>query len=71
MILRNPLERAFSHWRQEFRAGFSHSDNFYDDIVKDYNLNDWQWGGISNTYVQLGLYSEQIKNILTYFQRKH
>ena len=71
MILRNPLERAFSHWRQEFRAGFSHSDNFYDDIVKDYNLNDWQWGGISNTYVQLGLYSEQIKKYFDLFPKEN
>ena len=67
MILRNPLERAFSHWRQENRSGFSKSNSFYNDIIYDYSLNDEQWGGKSNTYVQLGLYSKQIKKYLNLF----
>jgi len=71
MILREPIDRAFSHWRQEFRAGFSNSDNFYDDIVHDFNLNDSQWGGISNTYVQLGLYSNQLKKFFDIFPKKN
>tara|TARA_B100000242_G_scaffold293872_1_gene273457 strand:+ start:1832 stop:2785 length:954 start_codon:yes stop_codon:yes gene_type:complete len=71
MILRNPLERAFSHWRQENRSGFSKSNSFYNDIIDDFSLNDEQWGGKSNTYVQLGLYSKQINKYLNLFPKSN
>ncbi len=71
MILRNPVERTFSHWRMDSRAGYSRSDNFYKDIIFDYSLEDNTWGGVSSTYIQLGLYSQQVKRYLEYFPKEN
>lgn len=71
MILRNPLERTYSHWRMDSRAGYSLSNDFYQDVIYDFSLQDNKWGGKSNTYIQLGLYSEQVKRYLDYFPKEN
>lgn len=65
MCLRNPIERAFSHWKMDYRSGRSTSSTFIRDMDIDFAIKDDSWGGESQTLVQIGLYAEQVKR---YFQ---
>jgi hypothetical protein len=71
IILRNPVERCFSHWLMDYRIGLSRSNSCIDDLIFDYNLNDQSWGGISHTYIQIGLYFEQVKRYLDIFPKNN
>ena len=64
ILLRNPVERGFSHYLMDYRLGFVGSP--YDEIV-------YQTGSHENIhlyyqqYVELGLYYEQVKRYLELF----
>ena len=59
MILRSPVHRAYSHYIMDKKNGWAKND-FISELNSDYNKSNKGWG-ISNLYVELGLYSDQIK----------
>ncbi|HKV56206.1 MAG TPA: sulfotransferase [Candidatus Binataceae bacterium] len=66
MILRDPLERAYSHYLMDYREGVQHR-TFYDALVEDMRRPDRGWG-VSYLYYELGLYSEQVRRYLDTFR---
>ena len=65
IILRDPIDRAFSHYLMSIRQREELSP-FYDAIVKDYNRSDKGYFH-SHLYVDLGLYSKQVRRYLDAF----
>lgn len=65
MILRNPVERAFSHYLMDLRMGIE-SGNFMEALQKDISRTEKGWG-ISNLYIELGMYYEQVNRFLKLF----
>ncbi len=64
-ILRNPIERAFSHYLMALRYGFTHQ-NFRKAVESDINKNKKGWG-ISELFIELGLYYQQLKRYYDIF----
>jgi len=65
MILRNPIERAFSHYLMDLKAGFTKLP-FIKAIEKDISSQNKGWGR-SHLYIELGLYYEQVKRYIELF----
>ena len=59
MILRNPIDRAFSHYLMDLRIGYE-TEDFMKALKKDMQRNPKGWG-VSNLYVEVGMYYEQVK----------
>jgi Sulfotransferase domain len=68
IILRDPVERAHSHYLMDYREGVQDL-NFYDALVEDMNRRETGWG-ISSLYFELGQYAQQVKRYLETFQRR-
>ena len=64
--LRDPVERAFSHFRMDVAAGVAVSNDFVTSIERDYALPDKGWG-VSSLYVELGMYHDQVERYLDVF----
>lgn len=58
-ILRNPIRRAYSHYLMALRYGHTDMD-FHEAIKTDYLKTDKGWG-ISELFIELGLYYQQLK----------
>jgi len=67
MILRDPIERAFSHYLMDLRMGFV-SESFINAVAKDFQADKKGWG-ITNQYIELGLYYEQVKRYIDIFPK--
>lgn len=71
VVLRNPVERAFSHWTMEFNRG-NESLSFSESIKEESNRLEV----IPNnqhriySYVDRGLYYNQVKNIYNLFPKQ-
>ncbi len=65
IIIRNPLERAFSHYLMALKFGFT-SKSFQAAIKADIERKKKGWG-ISELFIELGLYYKQIKRYLDHF----
>lgn len=65
IILRDPLERAHSHYLMDVREGRQNL-NFCDAVHRDWELKQKGWG-VSQLYIELGLYAEQVKRYLGTF----
>lgn len=70
IILRNPMERAFSHWLMLRRMGLSDAHDFIKAVEKDYDGNEKGWG-ISDLYVELGMYYHAVQRYLRVFPEKN
>jgi hypothetical protein len=70
MILRNPIDRAFSHYLYMIRFGFEQSSDFYEALKNDYN-NPQKVVGLSHLYIDFGLYAEQVKRYLDVFGKRN
>lgn len=68
IILRDPVERAFSHFQMDCAIGRV-KGTFRDEIEKDMNASVKGWG-ISRLYIELGMYYEQIQRFLNYFPKQ-
>ena len=68
IILRNPLERAFSHYLMDLKHGYA-SGSFIEEIKKD-QIRERKGWGISNLYIELGKYEEQIKRFTKIFPKE-
>lgn len=64
-ILRNPVERAYSHYLMDIREG-KQSLPFLEAITKDYEEEVKGWG-ISHLYVELGFYARQLQRYFDAF----
>ena len=60
MVIRNPIDRAFSHWMMDLRDNDVCHKSFIDAIADDQAKKEKGWGE-SHLYIELGLYFEQIK----------
>ncbi len=65
MVLRNPIERAFSHYLMDLKIGYTNL-TFKEALEKDINAKEKGWG-ISSLYIELGMYYEQVKRYLEKF----
>jgi hypothetical protein len=65
MLLRDPLERAHSHYLMDVREGVQ-DQHFYKAIEQDWYRSGKGWGR-SHLYVELGLYAEQVDRYITTF----
>ncbi|WP_181833169.1 sulfotransferase family protein [Bacillus taeanensis] len=65
ILLRDPIERAYSHYLMDFRQGVQ-TKSFYEALKEDYSKKEKGWG-VSHLYVELGLYYEQVKRYLETF----
>lgn len=70
ICLRNPLERAYSHYRMNLWTGNSNEFDFYKALVDDYNHTPKVWGN-AHLYTEIGLYYEQVKRYLDIFGKEN
>ena len=66
VILRDPVERAYSHYLMDYREG-AQSRPFYEALLDDMKRPDKGWG-LSYLYYELGLYAEQVQRYLETFK---
>jgi hypothetical protein len=66
--LRDPVDRAYSHYRMDVAAGMATGDDFCDAIDRDQAQIDKGWG-VSSLYLELGLYHDQVERYLDRFGR--
>jgi hypothetical protein len=71
LILRNPIERAFSHWNMEFernaeKENFSHAIHQETQRLKSSPLFQHR----VYSYIDRGFYNRQVKQLLHYFDPK-
>jgi hypothetical protein len=66
MMLRNPIERAWSHYLMVLRLGKTLEKEFLREIESDSRAPRQGWG-VSQNYVELGRYSEQLERYRAHF----
>ncbi len=66
ICLRNPVERAYSHYRMNLWTGNSNEFDFYKALDEDFNHVPKVWGN-AHLYTEIGLYYEQVKRYLDTF----
>jgi hypothetical protein len=68
IILRNPADRAWSHYLMNQKLGHQVLPDFLEEIAKDRAIQPRGWG-ITANYFELGLYDEQINRFLAVFPK--
>lgn len=66
MILRNPIDRAYSHYLMNLRLAKTLETEFIREVETDFHRAERGWG-ISRLYLELGLYSEQVERYCAHF----
>ena len=66
IMLRDPVERAYSHFLMQTMGGYE-KRSLFDALQQDYSAENRGWW-ISNLYVELGLYHEQVRRYLEVFR---
>jgi hypothetical protein len=66
IILRNPVERAWSHYLMNIKLGYHVLPNFLDEIRRDTAAVPAGWG-ITSNYFGLGLYAAQVTRFYNHF----
>ncbi len=70
ICLRNPFERAYSHYRMNLWTGNSNEFDFYKALIEDFNHTPKVWGN-AHLYTEIGLYYEQVKRYLDVFGKEN
>jgi hypothetical protein len=65
IVLRDPIARAYSQYLKDCREGWQELP-FYEALHRDYSLEPKGYG-ITRLYVELGLYSKQVRRYLEIF----
>src|SRR5437667_3118215 len=65
ILLRDPVERAYSHYLMDVREGRQDLP-FLQALERDWNRSKKGWS-VSQLYVELGLYAEQVRRYLEVF----
>lgn len=68
IIIRHPVERAISHYLMALRSGYTDL-SFRQALEKDMSEKKSGWG-ISNLFIETGMYSNQIKRYYKVFPKK-
>jgi hypothetical protein len=68
MILRDPIERAYSSYLMMIKYSGVKS-SFYDELVRDYKSQEKLFGR-SKLYIEFGMYYEQVKRYFDIFGRE-
>jgi hypothetical protein len=68
MILRDPIERAYSNYLMKMKYSGMKS-SFYDELMRDYKSQEKLFGR-SQLYVEFGMYYEQVKRYFDIFGRE-
>ena len=68
IILRNPIERAYSHWNMQRDRGYD-TLSFFDAIQSEEKRRQESlpWQNRRFSYLARGLYSEQIRKLRSFF----
>ena len=66
MVLRQPVERAYSHYLMNIRDLWDYDSGFINALECDFASSEKGWGN-SHLYVELGLYFEQVSRYLKRF----
>lgn len=66
IILRDPLERILSHYYADVSGGFQKEQNVIKTIKSDYDAKTKGWG-ITNLYIELSQYKEQVERYFKVF----
>lgn len=69
LIVRDPVQRAYSHYKFEISKGYYHGLNFSD--IKKYTENNKCKDEIFNHILTLGKYAFFLRNILSLFDKKN
>ena len=71
ILLRNPSERAFSHWSMAMRIYYDrmYGKTFYEAVEEDQHTIEKKWGK-AHLYIELGMYYEQVKRYLDLFPKE-
>ncbi|MFN0275513.1 MAG: sulfotransferase domain-containing protein [Chitinophagales bacterium] len=70
ICLRNPVERAYSHYRMNIWTGNNNEFDFYKALLEDYHHIPKAWGN-AHLYVEIGFYYEQVKRYIDMFGREN
>jgi len=65
VTLRNPIERAYSHYLMHYHTGYDKSESFEESLNSERN---GIWGG-GNMYLEMGLYHSQLKAYFDLFNK--
>lgn len=68
VLLRDPVERAYSHYLMDIREGLQNLD-FASALKADAAHLDREWGGDAHLYQDLGRYAEQLSRYYSAFPR--
>ncbi|GAB3855745.1 sulfotransferase [Nocardioides maradonensis] len=68
VMLRDPIERAFSHYLMDVREG-RQPRSFEDALAFDRTFRDRRWGTACHLYEDLGHYADQIARYLDVFDK--
>lgn len=68
IMLRNPIERAFSQYAMRFRDGHT-GKSFREELEADIRKKQKGWH-ISDLYLELGLYTKQVQRYLRVFPKR-
>jgi hypothetical protein len=69
IILRNPVERALSHYFMRYNAGREKIGDPFKAIKNDMDKREKAWGAAGN-YFELGLYFEQVQRYYEFFPKE-
>ncbi|MBC8047525.1 MAG: sulfotransferase domain-containing protein [Fimbriimonadaceae bacterium] len=70
ICLRNPIDRAYSHYRMNIWTGNNNEFDFYKALQQDFHHKPKVWGN-AHLYVEIGQYYEQVKRYLDVFGKEN
>lgn len=70
VVLRNPIKRVYSQYLMNLREAKVLNRSFLEEVQRDYNKEQRGWG-VSHNYLELGLYSEQLKRYYACFPKEN
>jgi len=70
IILRNPVDRAYSHYLMDLASGVQRDRDFMSALAFDNAKEERQWGR-AHLYQDLGLYSAQVSRYMRLFGRSN
>ncbi|MBP1838708.1 sulfotransferase family protein [Formosa algae] len=68
VVLRDPIDRAYSQYLMERRLGIEANDNFLDALKSDFQNTKQRIWGIDHLYVDHGMYYHQLQEYRKFFR---
>ena len=70
ILLRDPIQRAFSHYLMDLKSGSQLNSSFYKALINDKKCLPKIWGK-AHLYMELGLYSKSVKSYIDLFGKEN